>query len=140
VLESIILLLPPACPLLLQYYCTSIAQYTTPPPTPLWYAIHHTILVIAISCKGQGGCRGRRRSGVDQFLGQISCVGDLALTRYSFTYMLLCMNQSSFYCPSHLHRPHSCNTIPVLLRNIRPPFEPPFSRHTPYNIVHCNIV
>ena len=26
-----------------------------PPSTSLWYAIHHTILVITISCKGQGG-------------------------------------------------------------------------------------
>jgi len=45
---------PPALPTVLQYYCTTIAQYTTPPsPTPLFYAIHHTILLITISCKGQ---------------------------------------------------------------------------------------
>jgi len=36
---------PPAKPTLLQYYCTTIAQYTRPPPTPPFYAIHHTILV-----------------------------------------------------------------------------------------------
>ena len=43
---------PPALPTLLQYYRTTIRQYTTP-PTPLLYAIHHPILVIRISCKGQ---------------------------------------------------------------------------------------
>jgi len=53
--ESILLVLPPPLALLtpLQYYCTDIAQNTTLPPTPLLYAIHHTILAIAISCKGQ---------------------------------------------------------------------------------------
>jgi len=44
---------PPALPTLVQYYCTTIGQYTTPPPTSRLYAIHHTILVITISCKGQ---------------------------------------------------------------------------------------
>jgi len=44
---------PPALPTLVQYYCTIIGQYTTPPPTSRLYAIHHTILVITISCKGQ---------------------------------------------------------------------------------------
>ena len=44
----------PASPTLLQYYCTAIGQNTTPPSTSLWYAIHHTILAITISCKGQG--------------------------------------------------------------------------------------
>jgi len=37
--------------LLLHYFC---AVYD-PPPTPLVYAIHHTIWVKAISCKGQAG-------------------------------------------------------------------------------------
>ena len=45
--------LPPALPARLQYFHTSIAQYTTPPTTSRLYAIHHTILVITISCKGQ---------------------------------------------------------------------------------------
>ena len=45
---------PPTCiartlAILLHVYC---AIYDAP-PTPLVYAIHHTILVIAISCKGQ---------------------------------------------------------------------------------------
>ena len=44
---------PPALPTLVQHYCTSIGQYTTPLPTSRWYAIHYTILVITISCKGQ---------------------------------------------------------------------------------------
>jgi len=44
---------PPALPTRLQYDCTTIAQYMTPPPTSLVYAIHHTILVMTISCEGQ---------------------------------------------------------------------------------------
>jgi len=44
---------PLAMPTLLQYCCTTVAQDTTPPPTPLSYAIHYTISVLAISCKGQ---------------------------------------------------------------------------------------
>jgi len=60
--ESVILVLPPplAKPTLLQYHCTTIAQYTPPSPTPLLYAIHHTILVMGISCKGQSTRSGRR--------------------------------------------------------------------------------
>jgi len=38
---------------LLQCYCTTRAQHTTPHPTPLVYTIHHTLLTMAISCKGQ---------------------------------------------------------------------------------------
>jgi len=46
---------PPTCKAypILQYYCTTIAQHTPPPTDAPLYAIHHTILVIAISCKGQ---------------------------------------------------------------------------------------
>jgi len=53
--ESVILVLPPptcnahTTAVLLQYYC---ALYD-PPPTPLSYAIHHAILALTISCKGQ---------------------------------------------------------------------------------------
>ena len=53
--ESIIpLFLTPTCiahtiAILLHDVC---AVYD-PPPTPLCYAIHHTILILAISCKGQ---------------------------------------------------------------------------------------
>jgi len=64
----------------------------------------------------------------------------LVFPRYPCISRLLCTNQSPLNCPSHLHRPHGCNIIAMLLRNVRPPFDPPFSRHTPYNIGHCNIV
>ena len=52
---SSILRLPPLPALLtrLQYYCTFNAQCTTPYPTPLVFAIHHTILAMEIWCKGQ---------------------------------------------------------------------------------------
>ena len=42
---------PCACP----HYCNTIARRlrNIRPPTPLVYAIHHTKLVLAISCKGQ---------------------------------------------------------------------------------------
>jgi len=58
---------PPTCiartiAILLHVYC---ARYDAPPTPPL-YAIHYTILVMAISCKGQcmackGGVRGESR-------------------------------------------------------------------------------
>jgi len=53
--ERIILFFPSpsALPTLLHDYCTTIAQYTPPPLTPLLYAIHRTKLVLAIFCKGQ---------------------------------------------------------------------------------------
>ena len=35
---------------------------------------------------------------------------------------------------------YSPRRVAILLRNIRPSSDPPFSRHIPYNIVHCNIV
>jgi len=44
---------PPAKPTLLQYYCTTIARYTPLPTSPPVYAIHRTVLVMAISCNGQ---------------------------------------------------------------------------------------
>jgi len=57
----------PALPTLVQYYCTIIGQYTSPLPTSGLYAIHHTILVITISCKGQlatpAGCDPSRLGG-----------------------------------------------------------------------------
>jgi len=58
---------------------------------------------------------------------------NLAYTRYCFTSRLLCTNQSSLHCPSHLHRPHGCDIIAILLRNSRPPSDPPCSRRTSYN-------
>jgi len=44
---------PPTLPTRLPFDCKTIAQHTTPLPTLLLYAIHYTILVMAISCKGQ---------------------------------------------------------------------------------------
>jgi len=52
----------------------------------------------------------------------------------------LCTNQLSLYCPSHLHRPHGCNTIALLSHNMQPSSDSPFSRHTTYNIAHYNIL
>ena len=55
--EPIIILLPPpicnahTVAIVLHDYCGRYA----PPPTLLLYAIHHTISVMAILCKGQGG-------------------------------------------------------------------------------------
>jgi len=48
---------PPALATLVEYYRTTIGQYTTPPPPSRVYAIHHTIFVTTISCKGQGSAR-----------------------------------------------------------------------------------
>jgi len=62
--------------------------------------------------------------------------GALAFTRYCFTLRPLCMHQSSFYCPPHLHCPHGCNTI----AQYSTPSDPPFVYHTPYNSVHSIIV
>jgi len=54
--SAIIMSLPPpsAFLTLLQYFCTTNVEDTPPHPTPLMYAIHRTILAMAISCKGQG--------------------------------------------------------------------------------------
>jgi len=55
VCESIILLLPspPAMPTLLHILLHDYCAIYDPLPTPLLHAIDHTILVMAISCKGQ---------------------------------------------------------------------------------------
>jgi len=44
---------PSALRTLLHSYRTTFAQYKNPPPTLPLYAIHHTLLVMTISCKGQ---------------------------------------------------------------------------------------
>jgi len=55
--QSSLYCLPPlALPIIVLYYCTTCAIYDPPRP-PLAYAIHHTILAMAISCKGQRGAR-----------------------------------------------------------------------------------
>jgi len=132
---------PPALPTLLQYYCPIIEQYTTPPPNSRLYAIHHTILVITISCKGQTGMvypqrgaasvGGRRRS----VRPPPSARRRLPDTRYAFTSRLLCTNQPSFYCPSRLHRPHGCNTIAIHYCAIVDPLPSPR-----FHAVHHTIV
>jgi len=38
----------------------------------------------------------------------------------------MCTNQSSFYCTPHQHCAHNCTTFARLLRNIRPPSDPPW--------------
>jgi len=44
-------------------YCNTIVRLLRkirpPPPTPPFYAIHHTMLVMAMSCKGRCGLVGR---------------------------------------------------------------------------------
>jgi len=49
---------PLAVPALVQYYCTTIGQYTTPSPDSRLYAMHHIILVITISCKAKAWVKG----------------------------------------------------------------------------------
>jgi len=58
--------------------------------------------------------------------------GRLAFTRYSFTSKLLSTNQSTFYCPAHLHRPHDCNTLLDYCAIYDPPPRLPFCM--PYTI------
>jgi len=50
--QSSLYCLPPlALPTIVQYYCTYIAQHTTPPRPPLAYAIHCTILAMQYRVK-----------------------------------------------------------------------------------------
>jgi len=63
----------------------------------------------------------------------------LAFTRYSFTSKLYCGSLSSCYCSPDLQSLPYCNTIARPLRNIRPPTDPFFLCHTPYNIGDGNI-
>jgi len=45
-----------------------------------------------------------------------------------------------FVAPPHLQSLPYCNTIARPFRNIRPPTDPPFVCHTPYNIGDGNIM
>jgi len=55
-----------------------------------------------------------------------SIYGDLAFTRYCFTYIVVCARiDRPFILPARLHCPRCCNTFARLLGNIRPP--PPTS-------------
>jgi len=88
---------PPPLPKPISYCNTFIARplcMYARPPTPILYGIHYTILVTAISCKGQVGSR-----AAAAWLGA-RVKQTLAFTRYFFTSrLLLCTNQSFFYCP-----------------------------------------
>jgi len=88
--ESFILLLPsplPATPILLQYYCTTFAQYTprNRPPLCMPYTIH----LMTISCKGQVGSglsvvmvdTGRDWGGSGQHQDRKSCTDALETNR-----------------------------------------------------------
>jgi len=66
--------------------------------------------------------------------------GHSACTRYCFRTQPDRGSQSSFYWPPHLQSIPYCNTIARLLRNTRPPTDPSFECHTPYNIGDGNIV
>ena len=99
---------PPTCKaypiaILLHDHC---AMYV-PPPTLLSYAMDHTILVMAISCKGQFATRRAHSSA----LAPID-VAPLAFTRYYFTRARInniFANVTPFGHPTpRLHRPLDC--------------------------------
>jgi len=73
--------------------------YDASPTSPL-HAIHHTQLILAISCKGQtpeGG--NHRRGGPHRGPTRDTHRQELAFTRYCFASKLNCGSRSSFYCP-----------------------------------------
>jgi len=82
--ESIILLLPPptckayTIALLLHDHCAIYAR----PPTPPLYGIHHTILVMAMSCKGQVALEGvyRYRHTLCEYMHAYRCLS-LSISR-----------------------------------------------------------
>ena len=118
-LQDIVLLLvvcarvdrPFILPARLHCPCTAFGQYTTPPPTPLVYAIHHKILVIAISCKGQGAMHCKTTS-------LVTCwpIQDIR----SLVFVCARINHP-FINSAHSRYPHYCITIARLLRHIHPP-------------------
>jgi len=83
-----------------QNYCTTIEQYSPHPPTSRLYPIHHTILVITISCKGRGG---GGQSGVD-------ALDIITISRECF----------GRCCSSKKTPPCHCNLSIVTLRSWRP--------------------
>ena len=64
---------PPTSTCIVQYSRTIIGQYTTPLPNSRLYTIHHAILVITISCKGQVITAYSLRNHCDQ-RGSDACV------------------------------------------------------------------
>jgi len=121
---------PPAKPTLLQYYCTPNAQYTNPSPTPRVYAIHRTILVMAISCKGEATNRYKWGGGRWPPRGLRSATSPLqdivSLQRFIVNVY------HPFITPPICNAYPACNTIARLLRNIRPPHRSPLC--IPYTI------
>jgi len=126
-------------PLFCPHCCKTIARPLSnarPPPTPLLYALHHTLLVMTISYKGQLLCASsqalRRAPSVPPHGGCLSprryheplpvlSPPLLTFTRYSFTFNILCTSQSFVYPPP---------VLPTLLQdhctaiNARPPPTP----------------
>jgi len=120
---------------------------------PHGFAIQHTILVMATSCKGQSlaGCDGDalqllcERELCTSEVGQVDDHehvldldtkqrkwGGLGAGLYKILLLLrgFCARiNHPFIAPSHLHCPHYCNTMARLLRNIRRPTDPPFVCH-----------
>jgi len=64
----------------------------------------------------------------------------LAFTRRCFTIKPYRGSPSSCIEPTYLQSIPYCNTIAQPLRNTRPPTDPSFECHTPYNIGDGNIV
>jgi len=121
--ESIILLVPPttrkAYPIaILEHgHCAIYAS----PPTPLLYAIHNIILVMAISCKGQAPTATVAPTGMlyyttKAYSARLVWVATCPSQSYSFSSRPLYTNQyyyaqtpTLFGHPTPLlHRPHYC--------------------------------
>jgi len=116
--ESIILSLAPSTciarsiAILLHVYCPIYDA----PPTTLLYVTHHTILVILISCKGQG-----LRGGGGWGAGRGKRLGRGVGWPIQDILILVCVCariQNPFITPAYSHYPHHCNTIARLLHNI----------------------
>jgi len=95
------------------HHCNTIARLLRnirpSPPTPRLYAIHHTILVMAILCKGQicGPCLPRRRCPVVPHSLRLKQESDLQATG-----RFLCSNRR--YCINIHNQP-----TPVLFQDFR---------------------
>jgi len=58
-----------------------------------------------------------------------------------FFHLFVCARvHHPFITPAHLNYPHYCNTTARLVRNTRPPPDPPWLCHTLYHIGNDNIV
>jgi len=68
--QSSLYCLPPlALPTIVQYYCTCIAQHTTPPRPPLAYAIHCTVLAM----------QSRVKANLRRYMRTYSTVGEASM-------------------------------------------------------------